>query len=159
MDNYCVETGTDTDKQTRSHICTNSACLVVIPSCNALDQVNAVRLRGFELAGAREILNTSVKMWIEDLLIVSFCLVFLDERLKKSVCGVGSESSTTTVVQHSQGKKRVSNEFCRRSVVGVATISLGRGRTVQAKNKQHWDYDSARGYPGEDISVVVFLIL
>ena len=53
--------------------------------------------------------------------------------------------------QHCQGEKRAVKEFYRSCVVGAATTLLGGGRAVQERNKQQWDFDVTRGFPGEDI--------
>ena len=84
----------------------------------------------------------------EGVLVVLTCLLFAIVRSKESprtLHGMG------VPLLRSWGEERVSKEFPVFYVVGAATTVSQEGRTTYAKRRQgDRDFDSTKGYPGED---------
>ena len=87
-------------------------------------------------------------MEYEALLVVSFCLLF----------AIARSNETLTIWQgvrgpllSGRGDECAAKENCVFVPVGEHWHFSRGGRATSAKSSRTWDFDSTRGYPGEDI--------
>ena len=85
-------------------------------------------------------------MDVEGFLVGLNCLVFLVERLKESLTSL---HAVGVPLGRSWGEKCVSNESFGSTAGGVGVLTRG-GRTTHKEKRQTRDFDSTKGYPGED---------
>ena len=85
----------------------------------------------------------------EGLLVGFTCLFFaLVERSNETL---GKGHDVRGPLPYLWGEECV-RRFSTFSALGNWQRFLRRGRTIRARDSQHWEFDSTRGYPGEDIS-------
>ena len=124
--------------------------VLVVKSVHALQSEYSRQERSFIQVAVLNFLCEN--MWCEDFLVV-FCLLFLTvERLKECQdFWYGVVGPLLMDLAEERGVKT----YASRTLLGGHRFFMCEGRPVPMRNERFaWDFDSTRGFPGEDIYVL-----
>ena len=91
-------------------------------------------------------------MCFEEFLVVLNCCLFSVERLKESLV---LKNGMGVPLFQNRAEGWMQKEILVEYVAGQSTKETLGGRSILEKRRQNWEFDSTKGFPGEDTTSAV----